>query len=71
MNIWTIKKSNKNLQNAFNKYGLDKFYWVIYEYFSYENKIISEKSLTDLETSYIKAFDFTAAAAAAAAKLAS
>lgn len=29
------KKSNINLQNAFNKYGLDKFHWVVYEYFTY------------------------------------
>lgn len=50
------KKSNLNLQRAFNKYGLDKFYWAIYEYFSYENKRISNKDLTNLETSYIKAF---------------
>lgn len=52
------KKSNINLQRAFNKYGLDKFHWVIYEYFSYESRLISDKSLTTLETSYIKAFDF-------------
>jgi len=53
------KKSNVSLQKAFNKYGLDKFNWVIYEYFSYETKILSNESLTKLETSYIKAFDFS------------
>ena len=47
------------MQKAFNKYDLDKFNWVIYEYFSYETKIIDNKDLTDLDTSYIKAFDFT------------
>lgn len=53
------KKSNVSLQKAFNKYGLDKFNWVIYEYFSYETKILSNEGLTKLETSYIKAFDFS------------
>jgi len=43
---------------AIAKYGLDKFYIYIYEYFSYESKLISEKALTDLETSYIQKFDF-------------
>lgn len=47
------------IQKAFNKYGLDKFNWVIYEYFSYETKILSNEGLTKLETSYIKAFDFS------------
>lgn len=51
------KKSNAALQKAFNKYGLDKFNFCIYEYFTYKSKIISHKSLTDLETSYIKKFD--------------
>lgn len=51
------KKSNVNLQKK--KYELDKFNWVIYEYFSFKTKIVSSKALTDLETSYIKAFDFT------------
>lgn len=53
------KKSNKILQNAFNKHGLDKFHWVIYEYFTYESKLVSNKALTSLETSYIKSFDFS------------
>jgi len=50
---------HKNLQNAFDKYGLDKFKWVVYEYFSYESKIISHEALTTLETNYIKALDFS------------
>lgn len=52
------KKSNIALQKAFEKYGIDKFNFVIYEYFSYVNKITSHKLLTDLETSYINKFDF-------------
>jgi group I intron endonuclease len=51
------KKSNAALQKAFNKYGLDKFNFCVYEYFTYISKVISHKSLTDLETSYIKKFN--------------
>ena len=51
-------KSNVDLQNAFSKYGLDKFKFCIYEYFTYESKIISHQALTDLETSYINRFNF-------------
>lgn len=51
------KKSNAALQNAFIKYGLDKFNFCVYEYFTYKSKVISHKSLTDLETSYIKKFN--------------
>lgn len=35
------KKSNIALQSAFLKYGLDKFEFGIYEYFTYESKIVS------------------------------
>ena len=52
------KKSNIALQKAFVKYGLDQFKFCIYEYFTYESKIICQKALTDLETSYILRFDF-------------
>ena len=52
------KKSNIALQKAFAKYGLDQFKFCIYEYFTYESKIISQKALTDLETSYIGRFNF-------------
>lgn len=52
------KKSNVALQKAFDKHGLDKFNFCIYEYFTYESKVINHKALTDLETSYIKKFDF-------------
>lgn len=40
------RKSNNALQDAFKKYGLDKFNFCIYEYFSYKNKSISDKALT-------------------------
>lgn len=50
------KKSNINL--PFNKYGLDKFHWVVYDRRE-APKIISDKDLTNLETSYIKAFNYT------------
>lgn len=53
------KKSNINLQRAILKYGLNKFNWVVYEYFSYTSKIISNKDLTTLETNYIKSFNPT------------
>jgi len=48
--------SNVALQKAFIKYGFDKFKIYIYEYFTYQSKIISHKSLTELETSYIAKF---------------
>lgn len=53
------KKSNiaASPQNAFAKYGLDKFKFGIYEYFTYESKIVSSKALTDLETNYISKFN--------------
>ncbi len=52
------KKSNVALQRAIAKHGLDKFHFYIYEYFYYTNKLISNKALTDLETSYLEKFDF-------------
>ena len=52
------KKSNVALQKAFAKYGLDQFKFYIYEYSTYESKIISYQALTDLETSYINRFNF-------------
>ena len=48
--------SNATLQKAFVKYGFGKFKFCIYEYFSYESRIISHKSLTELETSYLSKF---------------
>lgn len=53
------KKSNSSLQKAFEKYGLENFNWVIYEYFTYVSKILHHDALTQLETNYIQAFDFS------------
>jgi hypothetical protein len=50
--------SNVALQSSIQKYGLDKFKFCIFEYFSYGSKIISHKSLTDLDTYYIGKFEF-------------
>jgi group I intron endonuclease len=52
------KKSNTALQNAIVKYGLDKFSFGVLEYFIYDSKLVSHKSLTDLETSYIEKYCF-------------
>ena len=52
------RKSNVALLKAFEKYGLANFNFCIYEYFSYDSKIVSNKALTDLETSYIQKYDF-------------
>ena len=52
------KKSNRALQSAIVKYGLANFEFGVYEYFSYVNKLTSNKLLTDLETNYIKKFNF-------------
>jgi group I intron endonuclease len=52
------KKSNIALQNAMLKYGLDKFNFGVLEYFTYNSKAVSHKTLTDLETSYIEKYSF-------------
>jgi len=52
------KKSNIALQNAIVKHGLDKFSYGVLEYFTYDSKLVSHKSLTDLETSYIEKYCF-------------
>jgi group I intron endonuclease len=46
------------LQNAIAKYGLNKFGFGVLELFTYDNKTVSHKSLTDLETNYIKKYSF-------------
>ena len=51
------KKSNTALQKSILKYGLDKFYFCVYEYFTY-HKVVSNKALTDLKTSYIEKYPF-------------
>jgi group I intron endonuclease len=53
------RKSNKALQAAISKYGLDNFNFCIYEYFTYEDKATTLKLLTELETMYIKKLDFS------------
>jgi len=52
------RKSNRALQAAMDKYGIDNFKFCIYEYFTYENKATNSKLLTDLETMYIRKFKF-------------
>ena len=55
------KKSNSALLSAILKYGLHKFDFCVYlrsMYFTYHSKIVSNKALTDLETSYIKKYPF-------------
>lgn len=52
------KKSNSALQKAILKYGLNKFDFCVYEYFTYHSKVVSNKALTDLETSYIEKYPF-------------
>lgn len=54
----SAKKTNNALQLAFVKYGLENFSFIVYEYCHYKDKVTSHKSLTDLETTYIKAFPF-------------
>lgn len=49
------KKSNRSLQNALKKYGLNNFTFQVLEYV---NKPVINKNLTDLETKYIAKFDF-------------
>lgn len=44
---------------AISKHGLEKFHFCIYEYFTYYNKANSSKWLTDLETMYIKKWEFS------------
>ena len=53
------RKSNRALQIAISKYGLENFNFCIFEYFTYENKTTSFKLLTELETMYINKFKFS------------
>lgn len=48
---------NSSLQQAWSKYGLDNFNFIIYEYFSYQSKLVSAKTLTNLESKYITYFN--------------
>lgn len=55
-------KSNVRLKRAINKYGLNNFSFLIYEFYDYPEQLLSNNiapiTLTQLETAYIKAFDF-------------
>lgn len=46
------------MQNAIAKYGLNKFSFGILEFFMYDNKPVTHKLLTDLETYYIQKYCF-------------
>lgn len=52
------KKSNIVLQNAIVKHGLSNFNFCVYEYFTYDSKVVRNKVLTDLKTSYIAKYSF-------------
>ena len=52
----TLRYVAEKKKKAFVKYGFGKFKFCIYEYFSYESRIISHKSITELETSYLSKF---------------
>lgn len=58
MNILIIESLMVLYKMHLKKYGLDKFNFCIYEYFTYKSKIISNKALTDLESEYISKFKF-------------
>jgi hypothetical protein len=51
------KKSNKALQKSIAKYGLDNFYFCVYKFYE-DNETVNNITLTNLETEYIKIFDF-------------
>ena len=48
------RKSNIRLQRAIKKYGLNNFYYVIFEYYNSKDKIL----LINFETTYIDYFNF-------------
>lgn len=47
------KKSNSALQKGIAKYGLDKFYICVYEFYV-NNETVGNNTLTYLEIEYIK-----------------
>lgn len=53
------KKSSRALQAAILKYGIENFIFCVYVYFIYKNKLTSAKPLTDLQTIYIRKFNFS------------
>ena len=48
------KKCKTTLQSYILKFALYKLDFCVYEYFTSHSKIVSNKTLTDLDTSYIK-----------------
>ena len=48
------QKSNIRLQRAISKYGLENFYFIVFEFYNLSDKIV----LTNLETTYLSKFKF-------------
>ena len=51
------KHYNKNLQEDFNKYGMDNFEFMILDEFTFTNKELLKKVLLDMEKFYINLWD--------------
>ena len=51
------KHYNKNLQEDFNKYGMDNFEFIILDEFTFTNKELLKKVLLDMEKFYINLWD--------------
>lgn len=51
------KHYSKNLQEDFNKYGMDNFEFIILDEFTFHNKELLKRALTDMEKFYIDLWD--------------
>ena len=51
------KHYSKNLQEDFNKYGMDNFEFIILDEFTFSNKELLKKVLLDMEKFYINLWD--------------
>ena len=51
------KHYSKNLQEDFNKYGIDNFEFIILDEFTFSNKELLKKVLIDMEKFYIDLWD--------------
>ena len=51
------KHYSKNLQEDFNKYGIDNFEFIILDEFTFTNKELLKKVLLDMEKFYINLWD--------------
>ena len=51
------KHYSKNLQEDFNKYGMDNFEFIILDEFTFTNKELLKKVLLDMEKFYINLWD--------------